>query len=147
MVAMGLKRIMETKGHQMNVHHIDESKPKEVPLADLYIFGSPTRVGKPIGSMRRFAKKVSLPSGTKYAVFATHGDSLPNKKTGQMPSEEELNRVRKTIPVLDEILKEKGLVKIADKVFLVEASTMKGPLKEGWQGKADEFATAILESS
>lgn len=144
---MGLKRIMETKGHQMNVHHIDESKPKEVPLADLYIFGSPTRVGKPIGSMRRFAKKVSLPSGTKYAVFATHGDSLPNKKTGQMPSEEELNRVRKTIPVLDEILKEKGLVKIADKVFLVEASTMKGPLKEGWQGKADEFATAILESS
>jgi multimeric flavodoxin WrbA len=147
MVAMGLKRIMETKGHQMNVHHIDESKPKEVPLADLYIFGSPTRVGKPIGSMRRFAKKVSLPSGTKYAVFATHGDSLPNKKTGQMPSEEDLNRVRKTIPVLDEILKEKGLVKIADKVFLVEASTMKGPLKEGWQGKADEFATAILESS
>ena len=138
---------MEAKGHQMNVHHIDESRPKELTLADIYVFGSPTRFGGPIGSMRRFIKKVSLPPGTKYAIFATRGDAVPDKKTGRMPREEELNRLRKTIPALDEILKEKGLVKIADKVFLVSAETMKGPLKEGWQGKVEEFATAMLGPS
>jgi flavodoxin len=146
-VAEELRRVMETKVHQVNVHHIKESKPKELPLADLYVFGSPTRFGGPLGSMRRFIKKVSLPSGTKYAIFATHGDAVPNKKTGLMPTEEELNRWRKTIPILDEILKEKGLVKVADKIFLVSAETMKGPLKDGWQGKVEEFATTILGSS
>ncbi len=145
-VADELRRVMETKGHQVNVHHIRESKPKELALADLYIFGSPTRFGGPLGSMRRFIKKVSLASGTKYAIFATHGDAAPDKKTGRMPTEEELNRWRKTVPVLDEILKEKGLVKVADKIFLVSAETMKGPLKEGWQGDVDEFATTILGS-
>lgn len=137
---------METNGHQMSVHHIAGAKPKEMPSADLYIFGSPTRFGRPIGSMRRFIKKVTLPTGTKYAVFATHADDVPDKKTGRMPTEEELNRGRKTIPDLDEVLKGKGLVKVAEKVFNVSADTMKGPLKEGWQEKAREFATAIATS-
>jgi len=145
-VAEELRRVIEAKGHQMNVHHIDGAKPKEMPSAGLYIFGSPTRSGGPIGSMRRFIKKVALPPGTKYAIFATHADEVPDKKTGRMPTEEELNRRRKTIPDLDEILKGKGLVKVADKVFNVSADTMKGPLKEGWQEKAREFATAILSS-
>ncbi len=138
---------MEAKGHQLNVHHIDESKPKELPPADLYVFGSPTRFGGPLGSMRRFIKKVSLPAGTKYAIFATHADAVPDKRTGKIPTEEELNRSRKTIPVLDEILREKGLVKVADRVFLVSAEEMKGHLKDGWQEKVEEFANAILNSA
>ncbi len=143
-VAEELKRILDSKGHQANVHHIDDSRPKELAAADLYIFGSPTRFGHPIGSMRRFAKKIMLPAGTKYAVFATHGDMLPDKKTGKMPTEEQVGKLRKTIPMLDEILKEKGLVKVADKVFLVSADEMKGHLLDGWQVRADEFAAAIL---
>jgi flavodoxin len=146
-VAEELQRVLATKGHQVNVHHIDEPRPKELPLADLYVFGSPTRFGGPIGSMRRFIKKISLPSGTKYAIFATHSDGVPDKKTGQKPTEEELSRERKTIPLLDEILKEKGLVKVADKIFVVSAEKMKGPLNEGWQGKVKEFATAMLSPS
>jgi len=145
-VAEELRRVMDARGHQMNVHHIDGAKPREMPRADLYIFGSPTRFGRPIGSMRRFIKKVSLPPGTKYAIFATHADAVPDKKTGKMPTEEELNRLRKTIPNLDEVLKGKGLVKVADEVFNVSADAMKGQLKEGWQGKAEEFATSILSS-
>jgi flavodoxin len=146
-VAEELKRVIGTKGHQVNVHHIDESEPRELPPADLYVFGSPTRFGGPIGSMRRFLKKVSLPSGTRYAIFATHSDGVPDKKTGLKPTEEELSRDRKTIPTLDDILREKGLVKVAEKVFLVSADKMKGPLNEGWQAKVEEFATAILGSS
>ncbi len=146
-VAEELRRVMEAKGIQVNVHHIDESKPKELAPADLYIFGSPTRFDGPIGSMRRFIKKVILPSGTKYAIFATHGDAVPNKKTGLMPTEEELDRSRKTIPVLVEILAEKGMVKVAERIFLVSGETLKGSLKEGWQGNVEEFAKAILSVS
>jgi len=145
-VAEELRRVMEIKGHQANVHHIDESRPKELAPADLYVFGSPTRFGGPIGSMKRFVKKASLPSGSKYAVFATHTEGMPNKKTGQMPTEEELSRERKTIPVLEEMLREKGLVKVADQIFVVTGNVMKGTLKEGWQEKAGEFATTILSS-
>lgn len=58
MIAEELRRIAETSGHQMNVHHIDDARPKEMPAADMYIFGSPTRFGGPIGGMRRFIKKV-----------------------------------------------------------------------------------------
>lgn len=144
MVAEELRRVIETKGHQVSVHHIDDAKPKEMPPADLFIFGSPTRFGGPIGGMRRFVKKVTLPPGTRYAIFATHADEVPDKKTGRMPTEEELNGRRKTISELDDILKAKGLVKVADKVFSVSADTMKGPLKAGWQERASEFATAIL---
>lgn len=146
-VAKELQRVLELKGHQTSVHHIDESSPKELPPADLYVFGSPTRFGRPIGSMRRFAKKVRLPPGAKYAVYATHGAAVPDKKTGRIPTDEEMSRLRKTIPVLDEILKEKGFLKVADKMFLVSAEELKGHLKDGWQGGVEEFANAILSST
>jgi menaquinone-dependent protoporphyrinogen IX oxidase len=143
-VAEELKRVMEAKGHQVNAHHVKESKPKEVAPADLYVFGSPTRMGKPIGSMRKFAKKVVLPSGTKYAVFATHGEAVPNKKTGHLPTDEEMKRFRQTIPILDEILGGKGLVKIAEKRFFVSGDTMKGHLIDGWQAGVEEFAKVMI---
>lgn len=146
-VAEELRRVMEESGHQLSVHHIDQADPRRIPPAELYIFGSPTRFGGPIGSMRRFINKASLPPGTKYAIFATHGDAVADKKTGRMPTEEELNRFMRTIPTLDEILGEKGFVKVADRVFLVSADTMKGFLKEGWQGSVKEFVDAILSSS
>jgi flavodoxin len=143
-VAEELRRQMEAKGHQASVRHIDDSKPKELPPADLYVFGSPTRFGGPIGSMKRFAKKAVLPQGARYAVFATHGDAVPDRKTGKMPTEKELCVQRKTIPILDEIFAEKGLVKVADKIFLVSPEEMKGHLRDGWQGRVDEFTAAIL---
>lgn len=143
MVAEELQRVLEAKGHEVKVHHIKGANPKKLPSADLYIFGSPTRFGKPIGSMRRFVKKVSLPPKTKYAVFATHGEATPDKKTGKMPTAEEIKRWRRTIPLMDEVLKEKGLVKIAHQKFYVEAYTLKGPLKEGWEEKVEEFAAEI----
>lgn len=125
----------------MNVHHIRDSRPKELPSADLYIFGTPARVGKPLGKMRRFAKKVVLPTGTNYALFATHGAPRPDKKTGEMPTEEEQERWYTSIPVLTEILAPKGLVKVADmRVFVMD---LQGPLEEGWQSKVEAFLEKI----
>jgi len=142
-VSEELKRVMEAKGHHVNVHHIKGQKPKQLPKADLYIFGAPTRIGKPIGSMRRFIKKVNLPKETKYAVFATHGEAALDKKTGKMPTEEEMRKWRKTIPMMDEALKKKGLVKVADRMFFVSSESVKGPLVEGWEEIVEEFAAVI----
>jgi flavodoxin len=143
-VSEELKRVLEAEGHQVTVHHIDRVKPKEVQPADLYIIGSPTRFGGPIGSMRKFVKKASLPPGSRYAVFATHTDGAPDKKTGRLPTQEELDRERRTIPELDQLLKDKGLIKVTDKVFPVTGDVMKGTLREGWKINVDEFAYAIL---
>jgi hypothetical protein len=116
-----------------DAHHIDDANPNGPPAANLYVFGAPPRFGGPIDGMKRFLKKIKLPVGTKYAIFSTNGELMPNKKTGQMPSEEEVNRMRGTIPSMDEILNDQGMVKIADKIFLVSAEDMKGHLMGGWQ--------------
>jgi multimeric flavodoxin WrbA len=67
LVAEEFKTQMATKAINVDVHHIRDVRPKELAQADLYLFSSPGRMGKPIGSMRRFLKRVTLPPGTSYA--------------------------------------------------------------------------------
>ncbi|MFB0565380.1 MAG: flavodoxin family protein [Candidatus Aminicenantaceae bacterium] len=141
MVAEEFKKQMAAKGVTVSVHHIRDARPKEMPPADLYLFSSPGRMGKPIGSMRRFLKKTKLPSGTKYAILTTEATPQPDKKTGRMPTEEELAKWQRVIPVMNEILQEKGLVKVAEGKILVTG--IKGPLEEGWQKKVEAFASQI----
>jgi len=62
---------MVAQGNEVSAHHIDEVSPKDLPPADLFIFGSPTHFGKAPGNIMRFVKKVNLPSGASYAVFAS----------------------------------------------------------------------------
>ena len=141
-VADEFREMMETKGHQVGIHHINEVKPKELAQADLYVFISPTRLGKPIGGMRRFLKKVDLSSGTKYALIATHGAPEPDKKTGKMPTPEEIEKHQRTIPIMDEILESKGMVKVTDAKIYV--TLLKGPLKEGWREDLEAFMDRII---
>ena len=141
MVAEEFKKQMAAKGVAINLHHIRDARPKEMPPADLYLFISPGRMGKPIGGMRRFLKKAKLPSGTKYAILTTEGAPQPDKKTGRMPTEEEQAKWQRVIPIMNEILQEKGLVKVAEGKILVTG--LKGPLEEGWQKKAEAFASQI----
>jgi flavodoxin len=142
MVAEEFKKIMAVKGVTVNVHHIRDSRPKDLMPADLYVFSSPGRIGKPIGGMRCFLKKVQLPSGTQYAILTTEGAPKPDKKTGKMPTEEEMARWQRVIPIMDELLQAKNLKKVADGKVLVTG--MKGPLEEGWQKKVETFATHVL---
>jgi menaquinone-dependent protoporphyrinogen IX oxidase len=44
-------------GAQTEVRHINDVKPRDVGAADLYAFSAPTRLGKMIGSMKRFLKR------------------------------------------------------------------------------------------
>lgn len=143
-VAEEFKRLMEAEGNQVNVRNIREASPRDLPQADLYVFGSPTHFGKATRGMVHFVKKVALPSGAKYAVFATFSAARPDKKTGKMPSEEELEKWRRTIPMIDEQLKARGMMKVAEMKAFVEPENLKGPLEEGWQKTVEIFVTAIL---
>jgi menaquinone-dependent protoporphyrinogen IX oxidase len=140
-VAQEFRRIMETKGVAVNIHHVREVRPRDIPQADLHLFSSPGRMGKPIGEMRRFLKKIDLPAGTRYAVLVTEMNPQPDK-TGKMPTEEELGKCQQVIPKMNEALQAKGLRKVLDGKIYVTG--IKGPLEDGWQGKVEEFARAVI---
>jgi len=140
-VAEEFRRLMAARGAVVFVHRVREAKPKEMPPADLYLFSSPGRMGKPIGRMRRFLKKVKLPPGTKYAILTTEGASRPDKRTGRLPTEEERAKWQRVIPIMNAILQDKGLVKVAESKVLVTG--LKGPLEEGWEKKVEDFAARL----
>ena len=140
-VAEEFKRQMAAKGVAVNVHHVKDVKPKEIPPADLYLFSSPGRLGKPIGDRRGFLKKVNLPSGTKYAVLVTELAPEPEKSIRIPATEEELGKCQRVIPVINEMLQKKGLGKVAEgKIFV---TGLKGPLEEGWQKEVEALASQI----
>ncbi len=140
-VATEFTDLMAAKGVSVDVHHIREVNPVELSSADLYVFSSPGRFGKPIRSMRRFLKKVRLPAGTRYAVLTTEAAPKPDKKTGRMPTDEELAKWQRVRPIINEILSDKGLVKVAEeKVFV---TGLKGPLEDGWHQKVEGFALSL----
>ena len=142
MVAEEFKQQMATRGVAVDVHHIREVAPKRVPSADLYVFSSPGRMGRPIRGMRRFLKDVTLPAGTNYALLTTEMAPQPDKKTGRMPTEQEICKFQRVRAMMNEALQRKGLVKVAEgKIYVTD---LKGPLEEGWRGKVAAYVTVIL---
>jgi hypothetical protein len=129
-VAEEFRKQMAARGITVNVHHIRDARPREMPPADLYLFSSPGRCGKPRWGMRRFLKKAQLPSGTKYAILTT-----------EMPTPEDRAKWQRVIPVMTEILHEKGLVIVAEGKVIVDG--LKGPLEDGWQKKVGAFASEV----
>jgi hypothetical protein len=141
-VAAEFQQQMAVKGVAVEVHHIREVSPTALSPADLYVFSSPGRFGKPIRGMRRFLTSVNLPAGTKYAILTTEAAPKPDKKTGQTPSDEdELAKGQRVRPIMNEILQDKGLVNVAeDKIYV---TGLKGPLEDGWETKVRGFVTRI----
>ncbi len=133
-VAEEFRRQMAAQGVAVNVHHIRDVKPKEMPPAELYLFSSPGRCGRPIWGMRRFLKKVQLPAGTKYALLTT-----------EMPTPEGHDKWQRVLPIMNEKLQGKGLVKVAEGKIIVAG--LKGPLEEDWQKKVAAFASQLHDDS
>ncbi|MFP5364322.1 MAG: hypothetical protein ACLGI5_16505 [Thermoleophilia bacterium] len=140
-VAAEFERQMAARGALVDVHHIREVAPTELPAADLYVFSSPGRMGRPLGAARRFLKKLSLPPGTRYAILSTEMAPKPDRSSGRMPTEEELARWQRVIPVMNEILEQKGLVKVAEDKVLVTG--LKGPLQDGWHSQVEGFVSRL----
>lgn len=142
-VATEFREQMAAKGIAVDIHHIREVRPTAVPQADLYVFSSPGRMGRPIGRMNRFLKKVNLPAGTRYALLTTEAVPRPDKKTGRIPTEQELAKSQRVRPIMNEILQGKGLVEVAEEK--VHVTGIKGPLEAGWQEKVKAFVERIPE--
>jgi len=140
-VAEEFKEQMAARGITVNIHHVKDAKPKEIPPADLYLFSSPGRFGKPIGDMQHFLKKVNLLPGTKYAVMVTELCPKPDSSIERIPSEGETGKCQRVIPIMNKMLQDKGLVKVAEgKVFV---TGIKGPLEKEWQKEVEAFASRI----
>lgn len=145
MVAEEFRKDMAGREVTVNVHHINQVSASHLPPADIYVFSSPGRIGKPLGRLRKFLKKVRLPAGTMYALLTTEAAPRPDKKTGRIPTEEELAKWQRVRPIMNEILEGKGLVKVAEDK--VQVTGLKGPLEDGWQTKVDIFAAKLADSA
>ena len=140
-VADEFKRQMAAKGVTVNVHNVHGVKPIGIQTADLYLFSSPGRFGKPIGDMQHFLKNIDLPTGTKYALLVTELCRKP-EFTKRIPSEEDTGSCNHVLPVMNQMLQAKGLVKVAeDKIFV---TGIKGPLEECWQKEVEAFVSRIF---
>lgn len=129
-------------GATVDVHHIREVDPKDLPYADLYVFSSPGQWGKPIKKVRRFLSRLELPAGTKYAVLTTEMAPRPDKNTGAIPTEEERAKWQRVRPIMNELLQGAGLIKIAEDRILV--TEIKGPLEVGWEARVRSFAERLF---
>jgi hypothetical protein len=68
----------------------------------------------------------------------------PDKKTGHMPTEEEICEFQRVRPIMNELLQGKGLIQVAeDKIHV---TGIKGPLEDGWQEKVEAFAARIPDT-
>lgn len=139
-IAEEFGRQMAAKGVTVQVRHIREAKPKELPPADLYLFSSPARFGKPIRGMRRFLKKVELPAGTRYAILTTEAAAHPDP-AGRVPSDEQMAGWTRVRPMMNDILRGKGLVEVAE--GRIRVTGVKGPLEEGWQHTVEALVASI----
>jgi hypothetical protein len=141
MVADEFKRVMAARGVTVSVQHIRDANPRDLHSADLYVFSSPGRIGRPKGNARAFLRRVRLEPGTRYGILTTQGAPRPDKKTGKLPTQDEQDRWERVIPIMNEMLEAKGLKKVAEGAVFVTG--IKGPLEEGWQDKVMAFADQI----
>lgn len=142
LVAREFAEEMGARGIDVAVHHVDDADPAAMPPADLYVLSSPGRMGKPIRSMRRLLKALRLPPGTRYALLTTEMAPRPDRRTGRMPTEEEICRFQKVRPIMHEILQSKGLVPVGEeKVYVTD---IRGPLEDGWRDTVAAFAASLI---
>ena len=139
-VAEDFARRMAARGVAVHVQHIRDARPDRLPAADLYVFSAPGRLGRPIGGMRRFLKRLRLPAGTRYALLTTEAAPEPDTEAGAT-TEQVVSERQRVRPVMHELLQAAGLVGVAEGHVFVTA--MKGPLEDGWQDKVEAFAARI----
>lgn len=133
-VARAICRGLEESGQEVT---LAEAKSVEGPGGDLefLVVGSPTRVGKMAGPVRKFIKREisGTWSGKPFASFGTGMESRREK--GKTQSAEDINLA----------LTEKGLRPVAGP-FQAAVGGMKGPLTEGDLDRAFEFGKKVGEA-
>lgn len=141
-VAEEFERQASALGATVDVNHIRDVDPANLAPADLYVFSSPGQWGKPIKKVRSFLSHVTLPSGTRYAILTTELAPKPDKRTGVIPTEEERAKWQHVRPIMNDLLQEAGLTKVAEDN--VHVTDIKGPLEDGWESKVEAFAREVV---
>ena len=59
MIAEEFKKQLDEMGTIVNIHKVRDERSNNMPVADLYLFSSPGRFGKPIKFMQNFLKKIN----------------------------------------------------------------------------------------
>jgi len=123
-----LAAILEENGQDVDLFPVAETKPGELPAADLYIFSSPTRKFMLPPNMGRLIKEFIPPSeDTKYALMTTYMDP-------------------RTIALrkMEALLKKKKIKKAADD-FKIKVLGLKGPLEENYSDGLRKFADELIK--
>ena len=116
---------LAAKGASVSIAPMTDTRPADLPEADVYVFGSPTQIGGPPLKVNRFVRKARLRDGASYVVVATCADETS-----------------KTAEKLSDQLESKGLRRAAESVTVM-VKDLKGPLEEGWESKIDDLAGRI----
>ena len=123
-----LAAILEENGQDVDLFPVAETKPDELPEADLYIFSSPTRKFMLPRNMGKLIKGFTPPSeDTKYALMTTYMDprTIALKK-------------------MEALLKRKKIKKAADD-FKIKILGLKGPLEDDYSAGLRKFADELLK--
>ncbi|UCF11963.1 MAG: hypothetical protein JSW06_07955 [Thermoplasmatales archaeon] len=124
-----LQGVMSKKDHDVKMFSVREIEPTSLPLADLYIFSSPTQIGSPAGKMKKFLKKLEiLQKDAKYVLVVTH-----------------LNPRANTLEKMERLLLSKEISRVTEGL-MIKVTGMKGPLESGYEEKLDTFAEDILKA-
>ena len=123
-----LAAILEENGQDVDLFPVAETKPDELPAADLYIFSSPTRKFMLPRNMGRLIKEFTPPSeDIKYALMTTYMDprTIALKK-------------------MEALLKRKKIKKAADD-FKIKILGLKGPLEDDYSDGLRKFADDLIK--
>jgi hypothetical protein len=138
-VAAKFADIMAARGVTVDVQHMRDADPKNLPPSDVYVFSSPGFMGKPRRTARSFVKHVHLQPGARYAILTTEVAPHPDKN-GKLPDPEQMTRWQRVLPIMRKLLEGKG-VAVAEAT--VKVTDLKGPLEDGWEEKVRAFADRI----
>ena len=123
-----MQEVINNKGHNVEMFPIHEIESTSIPSADLYVFSSPTQMGRPSGKMKRFLKKIQINNErAKYALVTTCMNP-PNTKCLQK---------------MEKLLSSKEISKTSDGL-MIKVTGVTGPLDSGYEEKLDTFANNIL---
>jgi flavodoxin len=123
-------------GHEVHLFSVSDTKPKQIPQSDLYVFSTSVHMGRPPGKMRRFAKHFEAKGeNPRYALIITHASE---------PSGDRFSPTR-TVSMMHQMLEERGMKPISQEL-LIRVKDMEGPLEDGYQEKIDRLARSIASS-
>lgn len=123
-----LSKILKSKKHDVESFSAKDTSPYKLPIADLYIFSSPTRKFALPPEMSNFLDKFNPPTKyVKYALMTTYLDPR-------------VIALKKMTAKLDK----KEIKKAADD-FKVRVVGLKGPIKEDYMDRLAIFAEKLIK--